>query len=231
MVTDRISVRLLQFPAASAPEHPRALKFLIKHRTAEKVMGITEDDNQIVPGSTWTIDEAVEITFETNLHILRNCTVFVYNNLCHKFETVGIESRYHVMLFSRIMERVDQTIQTNPNILNEETVQFVLDVVSWKTYFVPERELMLEAPRAEFERQNYGMVPAAKEAIEMILNSEKVVTEKEDCGICLEEITKIGAGMPCDHVFHRTCIEKWLNISHSCPLCRFELPVQTETLV
>ncbi|WCJ19592.1 RING/U-box superfamily protein [Euphorbia peplus] len=224
---------MLQFPAESAPEHPRALKllFLIKNRTAEKVLCITEDNNRIVPWSTWIDDEAVEITFETNLHILMNCIVFVYNNLCHKFETVGIESRHHLMLFSKMMERVDQTIQRTSNILNEETVQFVLDIVSWKNYFVPERELMLEASRAEFERQNYGMVPAAKEAIEMILNSEKVVTEKEDCGICLEEITEIGAGMPCDHVFHRTCIEKWLNISHSCPLCRSELPVQTETLV
>ncbi|WCJ19593.1 RING/U-box superfamily protein [Euphorbia peplus] len=231
MVTQNISVRMQQFRTESAPEHPRLpsqLKFVFrfKYQTAEKVMCITEeDDNRIIPWSTWINDEAVEITFKTNLHILRNRTDIVYQNLRHKFRTLGIESHHHWILFTKIIESVGQTIQTNPNILNEGIMGVLLDIVSCTTYLVQERELMLEASRAEFERQNYGMIPAAKEAIEMILNSDKVVTEKEDCGICLEEITEIGAGMPCDHVFHKNCIEKWLNISHLCPLCRSELPV------
>lgn len=42
------------------------------------------------------------------------------------------------------------------------------------------------------------------------------------CSLCLDEytgeldITKL----PCDHVFHRTCIKIWITRSNACPLCR-----------
>uniref|UniRef100_A0A2P2KW40 RING-type E3 ubiquitin transferase n=1 Tax=Rhizophora mucronata TaxID=61149 RepID=A0A2P2KW40_RHIMU len=46
------------------------------------------------------------------------------------------------------------------------------------------------------------------------------------CVICQEQL--LGGdevtGMPCSHVFHVKCIEKWLEQSRSCPLCRLDLP-------
>ncbi|XP_031378264.1 uncharacterized protein LOC116193665 [Punica granatum] len=50
-----------------------------------------------------------------------------------------------------------------------------------------------------------------------------------DCSICLEafkpgmELTE----MPCSHIFHGGCIEKWLKQSHTCPLCRYRMPCAT----
>lgn len=46
------------------------------------------------------------------------------------------------------------------------------------------------------------------------------------CSLCLENWAKEEQVMilPCDHIFHVVCVEKWLNINHFCPLCRFELP-------
>jgi hypothetical protein len=44
------------------------------------------------------------------------------------------------------------------------------------------------------------------------------------CSICLEPLGKfIKQGkkkLPCNHTFHKKCIDGWLNISNSCPLCR-----------
>lgn len=43
------------------------------------------------------------------------------------------------------------------------------------------------------------------------------------CVICMEDYREgsIVAKLPCDHDFHGVCINKWSQIKHLCPLCRF----------
>ncbi|CAN0923645.1 E3 ubiquitin-protein ligase MPSR1 [Linum grandiflorum] len=75
----------------------------------------------------------------------------------------------------------------------------------------------------------YGQPPASKASIEGL----KTV---EDCGngecvICLDEWEKEGEvvkEMPCKHRFHGGCVEKWLKVHGSCPVCRFQMPVEEE---
>lgn len=80
---------------------------------------------------------------------------------------------------------------------------------------------------SEFESRNYGMVPAKNSLVNEMLKRVKVEDEDmKDCMVCLEQL-KVGAGasrMPCSHIFHGDCIEKWLKQSHYCPICRFEMP-------
>ncbi|XP_059289480.1 uncharacterized protein LOC132042999 [Lycium ferocissimum] len=47
----------------------------------------------------------------------------------------------------------------------------------------------------------------------------------DECMICFEELGKERElmGMPCSHVFHGDCITTWLEIGHSCPLCRYDI--------
>ncbi|KAL1215748.1 E3 ubiquitin-protein ligase SIRP1 [Cardamine amara subsp. amara] len=72
-----------------------------------------------------------------------------------------------------------------------------------------------------------AVAPASDEAVENHL--ETVVVEKEgDCVICMDKI-RVGSDvaacrMPCLHVFHRTCGEKWLRNSGVCPVCRYVFP-------
>ncbi|PIA55486.1 hypothetical protein AQUCO_00700050v1 [Aquilegia coerulea] len=54
--------------------------------------------------------------------------------------------------------------------------------------------------------------------------------EVMSCSVCCEEfmtgeeITK----MPCfsAHIFHMDCIQDWLKVSHTCPLCRYPMPTE-----
>lgn len=74
-----------------------------------------------------------------------------------------------------------------------------------------------------------GRPPASKESIEAMPSVE--IGESEDfgeCVICLEEFEVGGVAkiMPCKHKFHANCIEKWLGIHGSCPVCRYEMPVE-----
>ncbi|PPR94091.1 hypothetical protein GOBAR_AA26574 [Gossypium barbadense] len=56
--------------------------------------------------------------------------------------------------------------------------------------------------------------------------ARKKVEEGYDCSICLEKFKEEeeGSEMPCKHVFHSDCVEKWLRINRSCPVCRFVMP-------
>lgn len=77
-----------------------------------------------------------------------------------------------------------------------------------------------------------GPPPASRASIEA-LRSVKIGEEEEEkseCAICLEEWGVGGTAkeMPCHHRFHKECIEKWLGIHGSCPVCRYEMPVEED---
>ncbi|XP_039020508.1 E3 ubiquitin-protein ligase RNF126-like [Hibiscus syriacus] len=85
----------------------------------------------------------------------------------------------------------------------------------------------LAESRMEFENSNYGMVGASESSVKKMVKKVKVEDgEGGDCMVCLEEL-RFGfeaSRMPCSHLFHGGCIERWLKQSHYCPICRFEMP-------
>ncbi|GMI67412.1 hypothetical protein HRI_000410500 [Hibiscus trionum] len=76
------------------------------------------------------------------------------------------------------------------------------------------------------EGNNRGRVPASKASIEAMRKMK--VERGGDCSICLEEFKadEEGSEMPCEHVFHSGCVEKWLRMNGSCPVCRFLMPAE-----
>ncbi|KAL1567705.1 RING-type E3 ubiquitin transferase [Salvia divinorum] len=74
------------------------------------------------------------------------------------------------------------------------------------------------------ERRQIIVVDGLDPATEMML--EKCEMDCVSCCcICLEEFGGGGAvRMPCTHVFHGGCIERWLRNRRCCPLCRHEMP-------
>ena len=49
-----------------------------------------------------------------------------------------------------------------------------------------------------------------------------------DCPICYERMTsKDTTTTRCKHVYHSTCLERWLTTNHTCPLCRETLREQS----
>ncbi|KAI4384484.1 hypothetical protein MLD38_002634 [Melastoma candidum] len=72
--------------------------------------------------------------------------------------------------------------------------------------------------------------PASKAAIEgmpVVEISGDHVTSELHCAVC-KEVFELGCDaseMPCKHIYHKDCILPWLAMRNSCPVCRFELPV------
>ncbi|KAL1202597.1 E3 ubiquitin-protein ligase MPSR1 [Cardamine amara subsp. amara] len=80
-----------------------------------------------------------------------------------------------------------------------------------------------------------GRSPASKSSVEsmprVVIGEDKEKGgEGGSCAICLEEWSKgdVAAEMPCEHKFHSKCVEEWLGMHATCPLCRYEMPVDEE---
>ncbi|KAI3781867.1 hypothetical protein L2E82_11895 [Cichorium intybus] len=56
-------------------------------------------------------------------------------------------------------------------------------------------------------------------------NERSISGEDAVCCICLAKYTDddLLRELPCTHFFHTECVDKWLKINASCPLCKFEI--------
>lgn len=74
-----------------------------------------------------------------------------------------------------------------------------------------------------------GQPPASKASIDA-MPSVKIAESGRECPICLEQFEVDGDAkeMPCKHLFHGDCVDKWLKIHGSCPVCRFTMPAEEE---
>lgn len=53
----------------------------------------------------------------------------------------------------------------------------------------------------------------------------------KDCSVCLislEDEDMVRLLPNCSHFFHAECIDKWLNLHSTCPICRTEAPVRAD---
>ena len=55
-------------------------------------------------------------------------------------------------------------------------------------------------------------------------SEEEVSEEIELCAICLSPLEQKTIRTPCQHHFHRTCLQRATNVDTRCPCCRFEFP-------
>ncbi|XP_047181613.1 E3 ubiquitin-protein ligase CIP8-like [Vigna umbellata] len=102
----------------------------------------------------------------------------------------------------------------------DEISASVIDNVSDDDHFEEAEEYGFEE-----DDEDYGLVPADKAFVEGL----EMVQQKgsERCAICFEDFL-FGVRMPCLHAFHKSCITEWLQIGNSCPLCRINLPTQSD---
>ncbi|XP_054792881.1 probable E3 ubiquitin-protein ligase RHC2A [Prosopis cineraria] len=91
-------------------------------------------------------------------------------------------------------------------------------------------ELMEVYQAIEQSMQQLSTRPTSNKAIASLkkLKISRDEMKADLCSICLEnfEDDEDASAMPCNHIYHRDCIVTWLKTNHTCPLCRFQMPVE-----
>ncbi|KAK7363083.1 hypothetical protein VNO77_05212 [Canavalia gladiata] len=91
----------------------------------------------------------------------------------------------------------------------------------------------------EFEEMERSTIEEYTEQCVMVPASDKAIQSLQtfnlppQCSICMNKFYTVEnekdedfnlSLLPCGHVFHHQCIVKWLQISRTCPLCRYPVP-------
>lgn len=159
---------------------------------------------------------------------------------------------YETLLASIRDKKCEQLIECKISDLIKKRVEKNEDLLSLSSWETQIREAISEMgfiqymqPSEVSRRANQAMM----KAVEMEISSSNCTVPAErcwasglvpwkvhgsdmdrldQCMICVEEmfLGEEATILPCSHVFHSSCIEKWLQVGHKCPLCGFKLPSQ-----
>jgi len=52
--------------------------------------------------------------------------------------------------------------------------------------------------------------------------------EQQECVICLDDVEKEWRDLECHHRYHKQCIENWITIRATCPMCMKKIENKTD---
>lgn len=81
--------------------------------------------------------------------------------------------------------------------------------------------------------QPRGPPPASQKMVDRlptVIMDEQVKAEAIRCTVCMDDFElgsdQVVIKLPCSHVLHKDCVTPWLKEHNTCPVCRYELPVE-----
>ena len=53
--------------------------------------------------------------------------------------------------------------------------------------------------------------------------------DNNECSVCYTSIC-LGKQLPCGHIFHQECVERWFQVRTTCPFCNSQVPITRHVL-
>ena len=91
----------------------------------------------------------------------------------------------------------------------------------------------MQEENREVDQDSQSALSTLENMTKKLAGNTSQVTKKQaddvlQCGVCLD-VFKVGATvryLPCQHHFHLTCVNTWLQGANACPYCRKVVPIE-----
>lgn len=85
--------------------------------------------------------------------------------------------------------------------------------------------LLTEIYKRYVKHQHYLHIMQLMDSYITMATEDEITRAKRECAICWERMDT-ARKLPCQHLFHSSCLRLWLEQDPSCPMCRKSLKVQ-----
>ena len=114
---------------------------------------------------------------------------------------------------------IEFNMQENNNVILYKINIFLLQLLTIFIFFMLTLcILFFVCIICSYSRFFYKKSSLVNETIEV-----KIDKQYEECSICLDKNDKKWIKTNCNHLYHNECLEKWIQINKSCPICREQL--------
>lgn len=146
--------------------------------------------------------------------------IFLWNifGLCLVFASGSVSSQYPPCI--RQAPGLYHSVKVYAALNSTFTVFFYVNMVGFSRLLgVMMRRGMLHTHRA-------APKGTLEQNTEVVSEKDPSIANQSTCSICLEdhdskrEVLKIKG---CGHLFHKSCLQGWLNVNRNCPICRHDL--------
>jgi len=77
-----------------------------------------------------------------------------------------------------------------------------------------------------YHPHTYNVRPREPVSSPLPVLNDVVLNINQECCICMDtDNIQPWVGLPCGHMFHTSCVSRWITTHHTCPVCRFDMRI------